>query len=66
MSQNRRQFLSALGVTGAVGAIAAVTRLAGRLGTIEDIVPLVEFLASPQSRWVNAQTIFINGGYVTR
>jgi NAD(P)-dependent dehydrogenase (short-subunit alcohol dehydrogenase family) len=47
-------------------AIAAITRLAGRLGTIEDIVPLVEFLASPQSRWVNAQTIFINGGYVTR
>lgn len=47
-------------------AIAAITRLAGRLGTIDDIVPLVEFLASPQSRWVNAQTIFINGGYVTR
>jgi NAD(P)-dependent dehydrogenase (short-subunit alcohol dehydrogenase family) len=47
-------------------AIAAITRLAGRLGEIDDIVPLVEFLASPQSRWVNAQTIFINGGYVTR
>jgi NAD(P)-dependent dehydrogenase (short-subunit alcohol dehydrogenase family) len=47
-------------------AIAAITRLAGRLGMIDDIVPLVEFLASPQSRWVNAQTIFINGGYVTR
>ncbi|WP_442949236.1 hypothetical protein [Nostoc sp.] len=27
-------------------------------------MPLVEFLASPQSRWVNGQTIFINGGYV--
>jgi NAD(P)-dependent dehydrogenase (short-subunit alcohol dehydrogenase family) len=47
-------------------AIAAIAGLAGRLGTIDDIVPLVEFLASPQSRWVNAQTIFINGGYVTR
>jgi NAD(P)-dependent dehydrogenase (short-subunit alcohol dehydrogenase family) len=47
-------------------AIASITRLAGRLGEINDIVPLVEFLASPQSRWVNAQTIFINGGYVTR
>jgi NAD(P)-dependent dehydrogenase (short-subunit alcohol dehydrogenase family) len=47
-------------------AIAAITRLAGRLGEINDIVPLVEFLASPQSRWVNAQTIFVNGGYVTR
>jgi NAD(P)-dependent dehydrogenase (short-subunit alcohol dehydrogenase family) len=47
-------------------AIAAITRLAGRLGEVSDIVPLVEFLASPQSRWVNAQTIFINGGYLTR
>jgi NAD(P)-dependent dehydrogenase (short-subunit alcohol dehydrogenase family) len=47
-------------------AIAAITRLAGRLGEVNDIVPLVEFLASPQSRWVNAQTIFINGGYLTR
>lgn len=46
--------------------LAAATQLAGRLGTIDDIVPLVEFLASPQSRWVNGQTIFINGGYVTR
>jgi NAD(P)-dependent dehydrogenase (short-subunit alcohol dehydrogenase family) len=46
--------------------IARGTRLAGRLGEIDDIVPLVEFLASPQSRWVNGQTIFINGGYVGR
>ncbi|MEH2337649.1 SDR family oxidoreductase [Nostoc sp.] len=46
--------------------LAAATRLVGRLGTIDDIVPLVEFLASPQSRWVNGQTIFINGGYVGR
>lgn len=42
------------------------TQLVGRLGKIDDIVPLVEFLASQRSRWVNGQTIFINGGYVTR
>ncbi|WP_404788400.1 SDR family oxidoreductase [Altericista sp. CCNU0014] len=42
------------------------TRLVGRLGEVDDIVPLVVFLASPQSRWVNGQTIFINGGYVAR
>lgn len=42
------------------------TRLAGRLGEIDDIVPLVEFLASPRSRWVNGQTILVNGGYVSR
>ena len=47
-------------------SIAAISQLAGRLGTVDDIVPLVEFLASPQSRWVNAQTIFINGGYIAR
>jgi NAD(P)-dependent dehydrogenase (short-subunit alcohol dehydrogenase family) len=39
---------------------------AQRLGKIEDIVPLVAFLASPQSHWITAQTIFINGGYVAR
>ena len=39
---------------------------AQRLGRITDIVPLVEFLASPQSQWITAQTIFINGGYVSR
>jgi NAD(P)-dependent dehydrogenase (short-subunit alcohol dehydrogenase family) len=47
-------------------SIAIITRLAGRLGEVDDIVPLVKFLASPQSRWVNAQTIFINGGYLSR
>lgn len=39
---------------------------AQRLGRITDIVPLVEFLASAQSQWITAQTIFINGGYVSR
>jgi NAD(P)-dependent dehydrogenase (short-subunit alcohol dehydrogenase family) len=32
----------------------------------EDIVPLVSFLASPQSQWVNGQTHGINGSYITR
>jgi NAD(P)-dependent dehydrogenase (short-subunit alcohol dehydrogenase family) len=39
---------------------------AGRLGRPDDIVPVVEFLASPRSRWVTAQTLFVNGGYVSR
>ncbi|WOE76047.1 SDR family oxidoreductase [Alterisphingorhabdus coralli] len=38
----------------------------GRLGEIEDIVPLIDFLASEESRWVTAQTLFINGGFVAR
>ncbi|MBX3743951.1 MAG: SDR family oxidoreductase [Verrucomicrobiae bacterium] len=39
---------------------------AGRLGRIEDIVPMVEFLVSPASQWVTGQTLFVNGGFVTR
>ena len=41
-------------------------QLVGRIGEVNDVVPLVEFLASPRSRWVNGQTILVNGGYVTR
>lgn len=40
--------------------------VAGRLGQISDIVPLVEFLALPSSQWITGQTIWINGGYLTR
>ena len=45
---------------------AANLSVAGRLGQISDLVPLVEFLASPGSQWINGQTIWINGGYLTR
>lgn len=40
--------------------------VAGRLANVDDIVPMVEFLASPGARWVTAQTIFVNGGYLSR
>lgn len=40
--------------------------VAGRLGKISDVVPLVEFLALPSSQWITGQTIWINGGYLTR
>ncbi|MEO0400735.1 MAG: SDR family oxidoreductase [Pseudomonadota bacterium] len=40
--------------------------VAGRLGEITDIVPLVDFLASDSSQWVTAQTLFINGGFLAR
>lgn len=47
---------------------AYVTRAApmNRLGQVDDIVPVIEFLASPRSRWVTAQTLFVNGGYLAR
>ena len=39
---------------------------ANRLGKVEDIGPVIEFLASPRSQWITAQTIFVNGGYLAR
>jgi NAD(P)-dependent dehydrogenase (short-subunit alcohol dehydrogenase family) len=38
----------------------------GALGEVKDIVPLVKLLVSPEGRWITAQTIFINGGYIAR
>ncbi|KAK7022417.1 hypothetical protein R3P38DRAFT_3357389 [Favolaschia claudopus] len=36
----------------------------GRLGEVEDIAPVVSFLASPAAQWVNGQNIRVNGGFV--
>ncbi len=47
-------------------AYAARLSTEQRLGVIDDIVPIVAFLASPDSQWVNGQTVWINGGYLTR
>lgn len=47
-------------------AYAARLSTEQRLGAIDDIVPIVAFLASPESQWVNGQTVWINGGYLTR
>ena len=34
---------------------------AKRLGTVDDIAPVVAFLASPEAAWVNGQNILVNG-----
>lgn len=47
-------------------AYSAQGSVAGRLGQPQDIVPAIEFLASPRAQWVTAQTIFVNGGYLSR
>ncbi|MCF6390781.1 SDR family oxidoreductase [Mycobacterium sp. MBM] len=39
--------------------------MGGRLTLIEDIAPLVVFLAG-EGHWITGQTIFANGGYTTR
>lgn len=35
-----------------------------RIGEVNDIVPVVAFLASPASSWINGQVIRVNGGFV--
>jgi len=49
-------------------SVAYISKLsiAGRLGIVSDIVPLVAFLASEKSQWISGQTFWINGGYSTR
>ncbi|MGL4577173.1 MAG: SDR family oxidoreductase [Burkholderiaceae bacterium] len=47
-------------------AFAANLSVVGRLGKESDITPVVEFLAGPQSQWVTGQTLWVNGGYLTR
>jgi NAD(P)-dependent dehydrogenase (short-subunit alcohol dehydrogenase family) len=47
-------------------AFATNLSVSGRLGKESDITPVVAFLAGPQSQWVNGQTLFVNGGYLTR
>lgn len=46
-----------------IDALAKVPPLE-RLGTPEDIAGVVAFLAGPDGRWVNGQTIRVNGGMV--
>jgi NAD(P)-dependent dehydrogenase (short-subunit alcohol dehydrogenase family) len=33
----------------------------GRLGEVDDIAPVVSFLASPAAQWVNGQNLRVNG-----
>ncbi|KAK3814166.1 MAG: dehydrogenase [Benniella sp.] len=47
-------------------AFFASLSVAGRLGDVKDIVPVVEFIASPAAQWINAQTLFVNGGVISR
>ena len=36
----------------------------GRHATVDDVVPLIAFLASPEARWINGQDIHVDGGFV--
>jgi len=39
--------------------------MGNQLTQVEDIVPIVKFLAT-EGRWITGQTLFANGGYTTR
>jgi len=47
-------------------SVAFIKQMTGGLGQVRDVVPLVEFLVSPAAHWLTGQTIFINGGLLTR
>ena len=39
--------------------------ISGELGDPQDVVPVVRFLAAPETRWVTAQTVYVNGGMIS-
>jgi NAD(P)-dependent dehydrogenase (short-subunit alcohol dehydrogenase family) len=39
--------------------------ISGDLGDPVDVVPVMRFLASPETRWVTAQTVYVNGGMIS-
>lgn len=47
-------------------AYLSAASVRGRLGAIDDVVPMINFLTSEEARWVTGQTLFVNGGFVTR
>lgn len=38
--------------------------ISGDIGEPEDVVPVMRFLAAPESRWITAQTVYVNGGMI--
>jgi NAD(P)-dependent dehydrogenase (short-subunit alcohol dehydrogenase family) len=44
--------------------LASMT-ISGALGDPADVVPVMRFLAAPETRWVTAQTVYVNGGMIS-
>ncbi|MFW0785772.1 coniferyl-alcohol dehydrogenase [Gordonia sp. CPCC 206044] len=45
-------------------ALDMVRAAVGRHSTVDDIVPAIDFLGSPDARWINGQNIEIDGGFI--
>lgn len=43
----------------------SVRAVVGRHATVDDIVPLIAFLGSPQAGWITGQDIQVDGGFVS-
>lgn len=43
----------------------AAQTISGELGDPVDVVPVMRFLTAPESRWVTAQTVYVNGGMIS-
>jgi NAD(P)-dependent dehydrogenase (short-subunit alcohol dehydrogenase family) len=39
--------------------------ISGDIGDPHDVVPVMRFLAAPETRWVTGQTIYVNGGMIS-
>jgi NAD(P)-dependent dehydrogenase (short-subunit alcohol dehydrogenase family) len=39
--------------------------ISGDLGDPVDVVPVIRFLTAPETRWVTAQTVYVNGGMIS-
>ena len=39
--------------------------ISGDIGEPRDVVPVMRFLAAPETRWVTAQTVYVNGGMIS-
>ncbi|XVU28065.1 SDR family oxidoreductase [Actinoplanes sp. CA-054009] len=39
--------------------------ISGDLGDPSDVVPVMRFLVAPETRWVTAQTVYVNGGMIS-
>jgi NAD(P)-dependent dehydrogenase (short-subunit alcohol dehydrogenase family) len=47
-------------------SVAQIKAFTGGLGSVEDVTGTVDYLVSPAARWLTGQTLFVNGGFVTR